>query len=376
MRPIRVMHILSDFHFGGAQQAVFEIVSNLDRSRFTPHVCCLRRGGALVARLDDRRIPFHLVLFSSRFSPGGLWRLRGLLRELNIDIVHTHLRRANLSGRLAGIFAGTPVIIAHAHDLLPVKRRLHRWVNRWLSKRTTHFLCVSNAVADAQAQENGFDRSRFTTFYNFLNPEEYRVVRSPMLAKGDLGLPMGSPCVGIVGRLHPVKGHDLFLEAAFLLNQRRPDVHFVVAGDGPLKAALRDKVRSLGMGHKVTFVGFRHEIAQVYRALDCLVLTSRSEGFGKALIEAQAAGVPVVARAVGGVPEALAGGGGLLVEEATPQAVARSIEEALKPQTARMLRAQIPSNLARFDAARQMTVLEDFYEAAFQAKQAAEAPEE
>ncbi|MBN1258050.1 MAG: glycosyltransferase, partial [Planctomycetes bacterium] len=178
----------------------------------------------------------------------------------------------------------------------------------------------------------------------------------------DLGVPAGGKCVGIVGRLHPVKRHDLFLETAFQLNQSRPDIHFLIAGDGELKKALKEKVSDYGMAHKVTFTGFTHEIARIYRALDCLVLTSDSEGLGKVLLEAQAAGVPVVARAVGGVPEVLSGGGGLLVNDASPTALASAIAAALNPNTAAMLRSQMPSNLQRFDAGRQITKLEDIYE--------------
>jgi len=367
MRPIRVLHILSDFEFGGAQQVVLDIVTNLDRTRFEPHVCCLRGGGALTSRLDEHRIPHHVAYFASRLSPLGLWRLRGLLRELSIDIAHTHLRRANLSGRLAAVLAGTPVVIAHAHDTHEDGNR-YRWLGRWLAQRTDAFLCVSDAVADAQARRLGLARDRFTTLYNFLDPSAYRSPLAAELAKGDLGLDMGNPAVGIVGRLSPVKNHALFLEAAFQLNQRRPDVQYVIVGDGPLRDELRARVRRLGMGHRVRFTGFHHDLAPVYRALDCLVLTSDSEGLGKVLLEAQAAGVPAVARAVGGVPEALAGGGGLLVDQATPEALAHAIEEALSPQTARRLREQMPANLARFDAARQITVLEDLYETVCRAK--------
>lgn len=362
MRPIRIMHILSDLEIGGAQQVVLDIVRNLDRSRFEPRVCCLRGTGALLPKLEEARVPHHLVYFNSRLSLFGLWQLRQLLREKSIDIVHTHLRRANLSGRLGALLAGTPVLVAHVHDSLRHPRLHHRQLDNWLARRTDRLLAISDAVAEAQAAAARLPKSAFTTLYNFIDPQAYRAEVEPQLARADLGVPAGEPCVGIVGRLHPIKRHDLFLDAAYELNQRRPELHFLICGEGRERDRLRAQVRRLGMQHKVTFTGAVHEMARVYRALDCLVLTSDSEGLGRVLLEAQAAGVPVVARAVGGVPEALSGGGGLLVNEATPQAVAGAVEAALAPQTARMLRSQMAANLHRFDAGRQITVLEDIYE--------------
>jgi glycosyltransferase involved in cell wall biosynthesis len=349
---------------GGAQKVVLDIVTNLDRSRFSPHVCTLRGGGAFIAKLDEERIPHHMSFFSSRFSLLGLWRLRKLLKELEIDVVHTHLRRSNISAQLAARWAGVPVIIGHCHDTLKYKKGIHSAVIKKLVKKADRFLAVSDAVAESKAKSLGLDEDLFTTFYNFINPEEYRLDFSAHLAKADIGVPVENPCIGIVGRLHPLKGHDLFLDAAFILNQKRPDVHFAVIGDGQMKTELIERVRQQGMMHKVSFVGFSHEIARVYKALDCLALCSSSEGLGMVLLEAQSAGVPVVAKAVGGVKEVLAGGGGILIDEekANPDTMAAAFEEALKPGVTRMLRSQMPANLNRFNAVRQITNLEDMYE--------------
>jgi glycosyltransferase involved in cell wall biosynthesis len=362
MRAIRVMHILSDLDVGGAQRVVLDIVSNLDRSKFKPYVCTLRSGGSMVAKLEEEHIPHSLAYFSSRFSLIGLWRLAELIRENEIDIVHTHLRRSNISGRLAAMLAGVKVIVAHSHDTLIDKKFLHKKAGKWLNRHTDAYLCISDAVKKVQAQAQGESEDFYTTLYNFINPQMYRTDLSPQLAKADLGIPVESPCVGIVGRLHPLKGHDMFLDAAFEINQKRPDIHFAIIGDGNLKENLKEKARRLGMVHKVSFVGLCNDMARVYRALDCLALCSSSEGLGMVLLEAQAAGVPVVANSVGGVPEVLEGGGGLLVENADSERMSVAILEALKPSVAAMLRKQMPDNLKRFSAARQITILEDLYE--------------
>jgi glycosyltransferase involved in cell wall biosynthesis len=362
------MHILRDLSIAGTQRVVTGLLTNLDRSRFRPMICTLEGGGPLLSRLDEARVPHHLTYFPGPLSMTGLWRLRNLLVEREVDIVHTHEAGPNLSGRLAAVLAGTPVIIAHAHDLHRGRHPLQRWVDGWLAVRTDRFLCVSEAVASVQAELTGLSRERFTTLYNLLDPAAFQSDVSGQLARADIGVPADAPCVGCLGRLVAEKRHDLFLEAAYRLNQRRPEIHFLIAGEGPELPRLRELTRSMGMTHKVSFTGFHPEVARLYRALDCLVLTSDSEGLGMVLLEAQAAGVPVVARAVGGVPEALALGGGLLVNDPSPEAIAGTIEAALEPDRTRMLREQMHANLQRFDAGRQVTQLEDLYEETCRAK--------
>jgi glycosyltransferase involved in cell wall biosynthesis len=162
-------------------------------------------------------------------------------------------------------------------------------------------------------------------------------------------------------RLHPDKNHELFLQTAKRLVEEDPGIHFAVVGDGELREPLRRRAQELGLSGHVTFTGQRNDMPRVYRALDAVVLCSRREGFGKVILEAQAAGVPVVALDVGGVSEVLARGGGYLLTEAAPQAFAVAIDHAIQPENRRRVQAQARENVAHFSASRLITQLEDIY---------------
>jgi glycosyltransferase involved in cell wall biosynthesis len=361
MPSIKVMHILSDLEPGGAQYCVLDMARFLDRDRFQVHVCCLRGGGALVGKLVENRIAFHQCHFGTRLSPFGLWQLKHLIEDLGIHIVHTHLRRANHAGRIAAIWAGTPVICAHHHDTLLERKWRQRKLTGWLAKRTDRIFCVSGEVRSTRLAAGDEPEDKLRVFHNFIEPSDYFDETPKAVMKADLGLPADLPVVGIVGRLHPFKNHGLFLKAARLLLDEDPSIHFAIIGDGELRRELEATAMDMGLTGHVTFTGNRNDMPRVYRALDATVLCSTREGFGKVILESQAAGVPVVALDVGGVAEVLARGGGYLINEATPEAFAAAIDHAIQPENLQNIRLQARENVQHFSATRLITELEDIY---------------
>lgn len=361
MPRIKVLYILSDMGVGGAQHSVLDLASSIDRDRFQPYVCCLREGGPLVGKLRERNIPFHLVHFGTRLSPWGLWQLKQLIEDLGIHVVHTSLRRANHAGRLAALWAGTPVVCAHHHDTILEGKWRQKWLTRFLAKRTDMILCVSEEVRMVRLGAGDEPDEKLRVMHNFIEPAQYRTDVSPSNMKAELGFPADLPTVGIVGRLHPFKNHELFLQSARRLVDEDPAIHFAIVGDGALRSQLQARVRELNLSGFVTFTGSRNDMPRVYRALDCTVLCSTREGFGKVVLESQAAGVPVVALKVGGVGEMLSAGGGLIVTEATGEAFAAAIDHALQPESRHNLLTQAAASVQRFSATRIMTELEDAY---------------
>lgn len=367
--PIPLLHLLSDLEPGGAQSCLLDFVARLDRSRFSPHVCALRKGGALVERLHDLQIPFYLCRFGTRLSPWGLWRLRSLMKKLRIGIVHTHLRRANHAGRLAAVWAKVPVIVAHHHDTLVETKWRQKMLTRWLAQRSAAILCVSQAVYDARLRAGDEPVEKLRIFHNFIDPADYRSEVDPLTMRGELGLPSEGPIVGIVGRLHPLKNHSLFLHAARILLDRIATqrsfltrLSFVIVGDGILRHELEEEQHRLGLEDSVFFTGLRLDMPRVYRALDLLVLCSIQEGFPKVLLEAQACGVPVVVTPIPGVEEIVGEGSGIVAASATAEALADAVEEALRSEVRSHLLHHAQLNLARFDATRQVAALEALYQ--------------
>jgi glycosyltransferase involved in cell wall biosynthesis len=258
------------------------------------------------------------------------------LRDRPVDVVHTHTAKAGALGRLAAHRAKVPVVIHtfHGHVLegyfsAPVARTITA-VERRLATWTDALVAVSPEIRD-ELLSLGVGK-----------PEQWRVIPlgldlDQLLAPGPtkqearalLGLPQEGHIVGSVGRLVPIKDIECFLEAAASVARDRSDVTFVVAGDGELRTALEERGEAL-LGERVRFLGWVFDLPALYAALDVVVLTSRNEGTPTALIEAGAAGRPVVATSVGGVPAVVEDAvTGILVPPGDPRAVAAAVLELL-----------------------------------------------
>lgn len=255
-----------------------------------------------------------------------------LLRARRPSIVHTHLAKAGALGRAAARRAGVPVVVHtfHGHVLEGYfsgwRSRAILAAERRLARSSDALVAVSPAVRD-ELLSLGIGR-----------PSQWRVIPlgldlgdlltadvDPLLARRALGLPLDGPVVGIVGRLVPVKDHAAFLEAAARIRRERPDVTFVVAGDGELRGALEERARR-ALGDRCRFLGWVKDLRTLYGALDVVVLTSRNEGTPVALIEAGAASTPIVATRVGGVADVVVDGRtGHLAPPGDPTAVATAV---------------------------------------------------
>lgn len=271
--------------------------------------------------------------------------LTHIMRSLEPDIVHTHTTTAGGLGRIAARRAKVPVVVHtfHGHVLSgylsgPQTRALTA-AERFLARRTDALISVSTRVRD-ELLALGIGR-----------PEQWRVVplglelgellngpQETAAARAALGLPVEGPLVGIVGRLAAIKDHETFLAMASRLAASRPDVSFVVAGDGALRESLETKARQL-VGDRVRFLGWVTDLPTLYGALDVVALTSRNEGTPVALIEAGAAAKPVVATDVGGVAEVVRDGEtGFVVPPGDVEALADRVGKVLdEPETARTL---------------------------------------
>jgi len=285
------------------------------------------------------------------------------LEHHHIDILHTHSFRPNLYARMAGAVlkpAGLK-IVAHYHndyadkwqgDALTIERRLGAVTDAALS--------VSRAIALHVRDLTG---TRATVLQNGIDFD--RVMGGDRDAgRVALGVPTGMRAVGLVGRLCRQKGADIFVEAAALLHGRFPDVQFVIVGDvedPALKEHLSTRIARLKLADRVTFAGHWNGMADCYAALDLLAAPSRWEGFGLVLAEAMAAGVPVVASAVGGIPEVV-GKAGALVPPENSEALAASIGDVLaNPAKAASMSTAGRQESGRFDWARSADRLSDIY---------------
>lgn len=279
---------------------------------------------------------------------GALWRLWRLFRREQPTVVHTHTAKAGTLGRIAAALAGVPVRVHtyHGHVLgggyfSPARTRLFLEVERQLARFTSRLVVLTEHQAREMSGELGVaPRERFSVVPLGLELDHFAAVdraESGGPVRRRLGLGPGEVAVGIVGRLVPIKNHELFLE--ILAETRReaaraggPSVRGVVVGAGEREGVLRDRAQRLGLdGEAVLWLGWRRDLPRLYAALDLVALTSHDEGTPVALLEALAAGTPVVAREVGGVGEVLrnAGAGRLVPSSAGPREWTRVLLDVL-----------------------------------------------
>jgi len=266
-----------------------------------------------------------------------LGRLYRTIREFRPAIVHTHTAKAGFVGRVAARLAGVPVVVHtfHGHVLRgyfgAIKTAFYRWLERVLAQRSNVLLAVSDAVKNdlVALRVAPADKIRVMPLGLPLAPLAGDLPRGRL--RSAHAVPEDAPLIGVVGRLVPIKDIGTFLDAAARLRRQMPAAHFAIVGDGELRHELAARTEQLGLGDRVHFYGWRRDMGEVYGDLDLVVNCSRNEGTPVALIEAMAAGRPVVATAVGGTPDLLGGGQrGVLIPAGDPDALATAIEAAFK----------------------------------------------
>lgn len=314
-------------------------VPRYDATRFQASVCNIRGRDPGVDHLEALGIPVA-ELGRGRLDPGAISDLRTLVRRDGVHLLHLHGYGASNFGRIVARMLGIPAVV-HEHFIDPRVPPYQRAADRLLAPLTSWGFAVSEAVRGFMVAQRWMPAARVEVVPNGapLDPFAQAARRGSdeaAAARRSLGVPVDEPVVAIVGRLAPVKNHDLFLRAAALVVSRIPRVSFVIVGEGELEPALRKQVSELNLGRHVVFAGYRADIPAVLGAVDLLVSTSQNEGFGLTLIEAMAAGCAVVATAVGGIPEVIADGRtGILVPPADAAASAEAWLRLLSDPRAR-----------------------------------------
>jgi glycosyltransferase involved in cell wall biosynthesis len=263
----------------------------------------------------------------------ALRALRRLIREERPDVVHTHTAKAGLLGRLAAYMSGVPVIVHTFHGHVfwgyfgPTKTRFFILLERLMARLSNTILTISDRLRQDLIRYRIASPDRIQVVPLGLELSPFSEIRSSRGAlRRELGISTDSPLVGIIGRLVPIKNHTLFLEAAKHVRERLPEAHFLIVGDGECRGEMQALTGQLGLTRHVTFTGWRRDLPVIYADLDALVVSSRNEGTPVSVIEAMAAGVPVVATAVGGIPDLLQDG---TLGELTPSDDVQAMTEAI-----------------------------------------------
>jgi glycosyltransferase involved in cell wall biosynthesis len=316
---------------GGGEESLLGLAARLDRGRLRV-VASVTAEGEVGTRLRALGVPVHVV----RLPPVRPWtlavaalaliRLRRLLRREQVALVHSHGSRGTLYAGLATRGLDVP-LVWHVRVAEPDPR-----LDRLLARLAAAIIVNSNATAARLGRLAGA-AGKVTVVPNGVDPARF----APGPADPELGRALGLaptvPVVGYFGRLERGKGVDVLVDAAARLHDKLPATAFLFVGDGPLRETL--SARAAAVGLPACFAGYRDDVAALLRLCTVVVLPSRQEAFGRILIEAMASGVPVVATAVGGIPEVCTDGvTALLVPPEDPDALAVAIALTLADQAA------------------------------------------
>lgn len=304
----RILHVFTTLPVGGAENVLLSTLRRLNSKQYESTVCCLRDKGALGQAVEALGVP---LIELNRLHVGG-WDgrivrdLAAVIKDQRIDIVHAHLYHASLYSRLAARRVGVPVVVT-THNTYP--KQHHKWhrrvLNWWLARGTATLIAVSEDIKRDIMRDDHVDGGRIRVIPNGINIDRVQSMLDKPRAKARLGVPADAFVFGNVGRLEEQKGHRLLIEAFSRVVRRHPNAVLILTGDGRERAALEAHAVAACPPGSVFFLGMRADVGDVLRAFDLFVMPSLWEGLALAMLEAMAAGVPVLVSDVGGVSEVL-----------------------------------------------------------------------
>ncbi|MCX7624731.1 MAG: glycosyltransferase [Candidatus Sumerlaeaceae bacterium] len=322
MKRIKILRLITWLPQGGIERKIVSVLPRLNRDVFEPYLCCLRERGPLADELEQQGVPVHVVPFSSRLDPIGLWKLHRILRQLSVDIVHAHMYRANTPATVLSILGEKVRVIGHYHNVDTWETWRQRQLDAFLARRRHLNLAVSDAVRRNVIENLSLPEEKIATLHNGVDTEEFRPVSQAEkeLIRQKLGLPREAIVVIMVARFVSQKNHRFVIEHASELIRDYPNLIFLFAGSGPLEDELKQLSAKYGLTHHTVFLGSRDDIPRLLAASDISILPSSREGFSNTVLESMATGLPVVASDVGGAREIIDHGvnGLVLAMETTP----------------------------------------------------------
>jgi glycosyltransferase involved in cell wall biosynthesis len=318
----RVLHIDSERTWRGGERQILELMRRQRRRGLEPHLAA-PGASAIAARAGEGGFPVHAVAMRGTWDVASVLAIARLHRVLRPDVVHWHAARAHALGAMAALLAPGPARIVSRRVDFPVRRSPGSKL-LW-ALPLDGIAAISEGVRDALAR-SGVAPARVRVvpsgidFTAFASPFDRVAWRAAQGVGEDEVLAIQ------VAALAPHKSQTDLLRAAALARDRAPSLRVWIAGDGPLRAVLEDEHRALGLGTTVRFLGFREDVIDLLRGSDFFVVSSYLEGMGTSTLDAMAAGLPVAATRVGGIPEIVADGEtGLLVPPRSPAALAEAM---------------------------------------------------
>jgi len=371
---IRILHVADKLSVGdstihGVTRLFSWWIPRFDKSRYDVSVCSLRKRGKAGEYLEGVGVKVF-YLGKGKFDPFTLLSLLKIMKDERVNILHLHGYGAWVFGRLAGVLCNIPTVV-HEHMVdrnIPVYQRM---ADRILSMVTTNAIAVSNMVKDFMVRYRGVPEDRVKVVINGIPIKSFassnRCERHAVsLAdwRTILSIPPNYKVVGTVGRLSHDKGHRYFLEAAFEVLKKYPEVIFLIVGDGELRGLLEEITKQLRIHNNVRFTGHRDDVVSLYSMMDIMVIASLSEGGPITLFEAMATSCAIISTNTIGLKDIINNGRtGFLVPSKDPNALAEKILLLLKdPELCSVMARRAQQASKQFDIRNTVQQMEQCYE--------------
>lgn len=327
---MRALHLISSAGLYGAEAVILQLFRALTLAGHKPLLGVFRNEHNPHTELAQRARELFLEAIelpcAGRIDLSTVRRIKACAGDFGADVVHSHGYKANTYAALAN-FCSNRALVSTCHNWTAQTRSIRAYAHfdRLVLRRFDRVFSVSNDVKQA-LEQSGMSENKVFVIPNGVALSDFASAEPAKFAR----IPVGSPVIGMVGRLAEAKGFQYVLESAPEILKRFPDVHFVLIGDGPYRDHLKAQCEKQGTASRVVFAGKRDDMPSVYRSLDILVLPSLNEGMPMTLLEGMAASLPVIASRVGGIPKMIREREtGLLVSPMDVEGLRRAIETLL-----------------------------------------------
>jgi glycosyltransferase involved in cell wall biosynthesis len=331
LRPLSILDLRDTREIGGPGKTILESYRAIDHTRFRLHL------GVFRSVTDDEDTPFleaakaigmpiHEIRASGPYDPSLIWRFLALVREKRFDIVHAHEVSSNVITYLMSAMHRVPIVsTAHGWIGNSPKQRLMIGLDKRILRRFDRVIAVSEKM-QRDLIDARVPAPKITLLHNAIVLEKYRRTAESGALDALIGRPLSRPVLVSIGRLSPEKGHADLIDALAIVAARGRHISTVLAGDGPARADLVERIRAAGLEAWVHLPGYVSQPARLLQDADLMVLPSHTEGLPNAALEALAMEVPVLATNVGGTPEVVIDGlTGKLVPARSPKSLADAI---------------------------------------------------
>ena len=330
-KKIHVMQVTFGMPIGGMERVIMDLCRYIDPDRYRFSICCTSVRGPLADQMEAEGIPVIFCRNQSRVAKylRGL-ELNRIFKRADIDILHTHHMPAFIDSVIGTRLTKVPVLINtdHCKDYQTEKRHLMT-MERIASCFADEIVAVSHHTRDEMIQYEKIPAEKGSVIYNGIHVKLTRK-ESPEELRKEFGLRPDEMVIGTVGRVVDQKGFDLLLQSAPYVLRRFPKTKFMIVGGGEREQDLRRLASELGISNQVIFTSWRRDAVDLIQIFDSFALTSRFEGMPMVLLEAMALSKPIVATAVGGVPEVVQNGyNGVLVNDREPEHTAKALLELI-----------------------------------------------